>query len=235
LETVNSLIGANSPHKFKRILDLPVYGVDAIDVSNELSERGLQAVVNGEFLILPGVIRPYPGDFFVFAYEGLETHLFRVNDVQYDKLTAKKYYRCQYSLYNQNADEIFDNVIADYEAVYDDSGNGSLQIKASEDAASDADAKELTDSLIDKFSSLFYDDDSDTFTFKNGNEQYWSPYLQHFLYETQCFSPYKGEIMTEIYINDINEREYPNIYSEEAFRHSLYYILMSGKGELSFD
>ena len=89
LETVHSLVGCNTPNKYNRIYDLPVYGVDALDIQNELNERGLQAIVNGEILILPDSIRPYPGDFFVFAYEGMESHLFRINDVQYDKLSPR--------------------------------------------------------------------------------------------------------------------------------------------------
>ena len=99
LEAVNSLIGANTPKKYKKIFEVPIYGVDALDVSNELSERGLEAMVNGEFMMLPNTVRPYPGDFFTFEYEGLEPHLFKINDVQYDKITPEKYFRCLYSLY----------------------------------------------------------------------------------------------------------------------------------------
>ena len=51
LETVNSLVGKNTPNKYKKIREVPVWGVEALDVSNELSERGLLANVNGELLL----------------------------------------------------------------------------------------------------------------------------------------------------------------------------------------
>lgn len=41
LENVNSLVGRNTPNKYKKIISVPVWGVDALDVSNELNERGL--------------------------------------------------------------------------------------------------------------------------------------------------------------------------------------------------
>ena len=217
LETVNSLVGKNTPNKYKRIFSVPVWGVDALDVSNELSERGLQATVNGELLFLPNSIRPYPGDFFVFEYEGLEDHLFRIQDVQYDKLTPEKFYRCQYALYQNNTDEIFDNVCEDYECQYD-STNNTITITKSSDIAKQEESQNLVDGLIEKYDSRFYDEESDTFICRNKNsgengEYYWSPYLQHFLHETKALDPYNSEIMTEIYINDINKIDNKNMYS----------------------
>lgn len=239
LETVNSLVGKNTPNKYKRIFSVPVWGVDALDVSNELSERGLQATVNGELLFLPNSIRPYPGDFFVFEYEGLEDHLFRIQDVQYDKLTPEKFYRCQYALYQNNTDEIFDNVCEDYECQYD-STNNTITITKSSDIAKQEESQNLVDGLIEKYDSLFYDEESDTFICRNKNsnengEYYWSPYLQHFLHETKALDPYNSEIMTEIYINDINEIDNGNIYSEEAYRNSLFRSIQIQDKEMNFD
>lgn len=257
LETVHSLVGANTPNKYKRIYDLPVYGVDALDVQNEITERGLQAVVNGEILILPDSIRPYPGDFFEFAYDDLRGHLFRINDVQYDKLTPKKYFRCQYSLFQDNADEILANISEDYEATYNANGSdgtsSAIEIKKSSDVAEAEKCKNLVNSLIEKYTKLYYNDDMDTFVFydgvntagtlinnnaskaSGGGYYYWSPYLQHFLHETNALTSYTNEILTEIYINDINEIDNGNVYSEEAYRNSLFRNVEIQNSEVNFD
>lgn len=236
LEAVNSLVGKNSPNKYKRIFEVPVYGVDALDVSNELSERGLEAIVNGELLFLPNSVRPYAGDFFVFEYEGLESHLFRINDVQYDKISPKKYFRCQYSLYQKNADEIFDNVVEDYECQMGDDSN--IDIVKQSEGAEKTKAQNLADALIEKYTTLFYDEENDTFLFRDiygDGTAYWSPYIQHFLHETKALSRYNDEIMTEIYINDINETDNPEIYNEMAYRNSIFRNIQIQNKEVSFD
>lgn len=235
LENVNSLVGKNTPNKYKRIYEVPVYGVDALDVANELSERGLEANVNGELLFLPNSVRPYAGDFFTFEYDGLESHLFRINDVQYDKISPKKYFRCQFSLYPDNVANIFDNVADDYECQFDDSSNINI-VKQSE-SAEKLKSQNLIDGLIDKYKTLFYDEETDTFIFKNISNGfcYWSPYIQHFLYETKALSKYNEEIMTEIYINDVNEVDNPEIYNEMAYRNSLFRNVQIQNPDLSFD
>jgi len=226
LENVNSLVGSNTPNKYKKITSVPIWGVDALDVQNELNERGLQAMVNGEILFLPNSVRPYAADFFVFEYPGLETHLFRINDVQYDKLSTEKYFRAQYSLFQNNADEIFENVSNEYEAQYDEK-TGNVKIVEKAEAAASEETKNLIDGLIDKFTSLFYDEETDTFIcsgrgFDDDEYSYWSPYLQHFLHETKALDKYNAEIMTEFYINDINEVDNSEIYNEQAYRNSLF-------------
>ena len=239
LENVNSLVGANTPNKYKKIVSVPVWGVDALDVSNELNERGLQAMVNGELLFLPNSIRPYAQDFFVFEYPGLETHLFRINDVQYDKLSPEKYYRAQFSLFQNNANEIFENISEEYEAQYDET-TGEIKIVKASDAAATQESKNLVDALIDKFASLYYDEETDTFICSDRNlsedvYSYWSPYLQKFLHETKALDKYNSEIMTEFYINDINEVDNQEIYSEEAYRNSLFRAVQIQNNDVNFE
>lgn len=214
-------------------------GVDALDVSNELSERGLQSSVNGELLFLPNSIRPYPGDFFTFEYSGLETHLFRINDVQYDKISPEKFFRTQYSLYQNNVEEIFDNISTTYECQYD-SSSGAINIVNEAEAANSEAIQNLTDALIDKFTSLFYDEETDSFIcngyyMDGSNNCFWSPYLQHFLHETKVLDKYNSEIMTEFYILDINESDNREIYNEMAYRNSIFRNIQIQNNEVDFD
>lgn len=239
LETVNSLVGKNTPNKYKKIVSVPVWGVDALDVSNELSERGLQSNVNGELLFLPNSIRPYPGDFFTFEYQGLESHLFRINDVQYDKISPEKFFRTQYSLWQDNVDMIFENISTEYECKYD-SGTGNIDIVNAAEAATTEATEKLVDGLIDKFTSLFYDEETDTFLcngYYMGDDEYcyWSPYLQHFLHETKALDKFNSEIMTEFYILDITETDNREIYNEMAYRNSIFRNIQIQNPDVNFD
>lgn len=166
LENVHSLIGRSSPNKYKKIQDVVIYGVDALSISNEINDRGLQSLITGEFVLLPDSIRPYPGDFFTFDEQDLTDHLFRINDVQYDKASPKKFFRSSFALYPDNAELIFDNVIEDYVLDYQTTSGESFAVVKKSEAATADKIKLLVDSMIDRYKVLFYDEDMDTFVAK---------------------------------------------------------------------
>lgn len=235
LEAVNSLVGSDSPTKYKKISDVKIYGIDALDVSNEITERGLQSSVSGEFIMRPDAgITPVAGDFFAFTYSGMEEHLFAVNDVQFDKITPNKYYKCSFSLYPYNLDVILNNIEGNYNTDYSEDGTAIVE----EESASVKDATQnLIDSMIDKYESMFYDEDMDMFSYYDPQrtKNFWSPYLQHFLHETKCLTRYNKELLTEIYISDINEPEYPKIYNERLYRNSIFRNIEMQDPSVRFD
>lgn len=239
LESVSSFIGANSPKKYKKIYEVQVWGVDAMEVSNDLTERGLQSSINGELLFLPDTIKPYANDYFSFEYEGLETHIFRITDVQFDKASPTKFFRCQYSLSNENATAITGNISGEYYLEYDSesgSNSGTLELISAAESASKKAIQELTDGLIDKYTKLFYNDDLDTFLYQSRDGfSYWSPYVQHFLHDTKALSKSSKDILTEIYIMDINEIDNPEIYSEEVYRNSLFRAIEIQDNNIKFE
>lgn len=226
LETVSSFIGENCPKKYKKINEVQVWGVDPLSVSNDLSERGLLSTISGELLFLPNSIKPFAGDIFGFEYEGLETHLFRITDVQFDKASPTKFFRCQFELLNVNSEDILPNINSEYYVQYDSesgSNTGDIKLVSAADAAKNQSIETLSDALIEKYIKLFYNDDLDTFLYSSRDGlSYWSPYLQHFLHETKALSKTSNDILTEIYIMDINEVDNPDIFSEEAYRNSIF-------------
>ena len=109
-----------------------------MDIMSSINERGLVSNISGEFIIIPDTVRPYPNDFFVFDYEGMERHLFRITDVQFDRATVEKYFKCQYVLYPDNVDEILNNVAEDFTLVYDNIGTGANSVIESSQAATNS-------------------------------------------------------------------------------------------------
>jgi hypothetical protein len=243
LENVHSLTGSNTPNKYQKINDVVIYGVDALDISNEINEKGLQSMVNGEFIMLPDTIKPYPGDFFTFDYEGISDHLFRIDEVQFDRASPKKFYRLSYALYPNNADEIFNNISDDYVLNYDAIGGSVATVikKASQETAERA--KDLVDSLINKFTELYYDEDLDVFAldtinlFSDSESEklhIWSPYLQKFLHDNKVLEKYNREILEEFYIVDINERSNPDFFKDKAYRESFFRKIETQDPNLTF-
>jgi hypothetical protein len=244
LENVHSLTGPNTPNKYQKITDVVIYGVDAMDIQNEINEKGLESLVNGEFIILPDTIKPYPGDFFTFDYEGISDHLFRINDVQFDRASVRKFYRVGYGLYPNNAEDIFDNISGDYVLNYDAIGGDTVTViqKASQETAERA--KDLVDTMIQKYTELFYNEDLDNFIFETANFSsetegaklnIWSPYLQKFIHNNKVLQHYNREILQEFYIVDINERSNPDFFKDKAYRESLFRKVETQNSALTFE
>ena len=81
----------------------------------------------------------------------------------------------------------------------------------------------MCDALIERFINGYYSEEMDAFVYtNNGTEYYWNPYLQKFIYETKCVKKYHKELLTEIYLTDINQAKNPNIFKEWSWRKSLF-------------
>ena len=240
LENVHSLTGPNTPNKYKKIEDVVVYNVDAYDISNQLEEQGLRSAITGEFIFLPDSLKPFPGDFFSFDYDGMREHIFRIDDVQFDRATAKKFYRVSFAIYPDAPD--FTNINTDgYVMEYSNIGGQEVTILKKTDAVHAEKLKLLVDGLIDKYTKTYYDEDMDCFTFVTADPtigesiSIWSAYLQKFMKDNAVLSKYKRSLLEEIYITDISERDLGYVYSELAYRESIFRKVELQDRSLSFN
>lgn len=237
LETVHSLVDGSSPRKYKRVYDVAVYGINPLDVANDLEERGLLSRVNNEMVILPNTIKPNTDDFFVFQTEGLEEHLFRIKDVQFDKISPKKYYKTEFELSQYNYDYILNNLSGDYQSIYEGDDTSNSSIVELDKVVILEKAESVADKLINKYEIMFYDEDMDTFVFNDYKNDiiYWSPYVQKFMFNTKCMKLNTNDFMKEIWINDINEYDNPEIYKEKIYRGSIFKAVEDHKNNLNFN
>ena len=240
LEDTHEVIGSNSSLHYYRIKNVPVYGISSLDILTQLTQRGLEDSITGEFIMIPNLgITPRRGEFFSIVdatSPELEQHLFVIYDAQYDRATSKKFFKCSYKLYPLNSDTIYSQVIKNF--IYDPNGSGntlgvgdSVLITEEESAQRDK-IESLTDSLIDTFEEVYYNDGMDTFTYqkplsRDGTlfEYYWSPYLCHFIYKNKVLEKTNQDFLTEIFIQDINESEYPGVYVEKGYRDSIFHAV----------
>ena len=226
LENVTQLIGAKSALKYIKIKNFPVYNLTIPEIQRNRTDRGFEIVVDGDFIMSPvNNISPVADEFFVIEQDGFEEHIFKITDVQYDRMTSQKYYRCSYSLYNENAAVIEENVIKTMIFSRDD--DGSSEIVEESEAARKESIEIMVDTLIDEYINLFYSTDNDEFEYydKKNNIHYWTPYVNHFLYKNAVLEKYNQGFLEEIYIKDFNSGTYPEFYNEESYRNTLYFAI----------
>lgn len=124
LENVIEIVGAESPSKYRKIVDMPVYGINQNPPNIENGEFGLTSNIENECIILPNTIKPYVNDFFEVAYDSTKL-LFQINEVQIDKMnTGVQFYKCTFIISNKNINTIEEQVPSGdtFEILYENIG-----------------------------------------------------------------------------------------------------------------
>ena len=94
---VEGLINENSPVRYNKIENFPIYGLDKIQLDLTNDDVGLDTNYDGNGIILPNTVYPVPDDYFTINYLGKD-YIFRVNHVTYDRLKSNNYYNISFHL-----------------------------------------------------------------------------------------------------------------------------------------
>ena len=108
-------IGPESPLRFRKISDFPLYGISEADVTTnyEELEGAVSSNIGGEAFVLPGSIEPVEND--VFVIEHLGTPLaFRVKSADPAYLEGKTFFKLGYFMDSSNPAYLARQVSGDY-------------------------------------------------------------------------------------------------------------------------
>ena len=163
----------DSPLRYNKIKGFLVYGISRIEPNLELNEFGLEGDVNGELLILPRTIIPYPDDYFYLTSIG-EKYIFKITSVNPNTLeTGATMYRCTYILQSSDGVKSLEPQVVktfvfnlNTGGIESDNGTNLTTSIIDEDSYNKASLlQEYTTTLKDYFISLFYDAKVQTFTY----------------------------------------------------------------------
>ena len=167
-------ISAHSPLRFNKIKKYMIYGITRIEPNLDVNEFGLESEnINGDALILPRTIIPYPGDYFTLTQLG-NKYLFRVTAVNPNTLdTGATAYRVNYVIQSSDGlkdiePQVVKTFVFNINTGGIDSDNGTNLSTAIIDEGAYNQAKDLQDydtALKDYFISLFYDAKVQSFTY----------------------------------------------------------------------
>lgn len=107
LNDIEQLLGSNSPLRYDKIENFPLYGFDPTTPEN-VDDREIEDIaITGECLVLPSTITPAQYSFFVVNHIHM-VHLFQVVEVKYDNMRAEGYYQIRYRLESTSKESIRD-------------------------------------------------------------------------------------------------------------------------------
>lgn len=182
---VLEVVGTESPIKFNKIQNFPIYNMEEINPNLELSDdMGLDTTVESTGIILPNTIKPLPNDYFMVDYLN-KKYLFRVSNVETNNINNKVYYRISYYLSNSDVNILEERQLTDsYKVVYENLGKEAKSvIKESDflllDKLDDAYAK-----YRDFYVKFFYNKNYNTFLF---NDRLYDNLLMKFIASNSLF------------------------------------------------
>lgn len=223
LEGVEKHIGSHSPNKFNRIEKFPIYGIDTMSLSQELEETGMKTTYEGDAIVLPNTIRPYPGD--CFSFDSLsDLYLFRINGVTNDTIRNKPFYRVSFSLYRKLPDENYmDEFVTDeLVSIFSNIGGRSESIITKSDYMIADQIDQISEELIKRYTRNFYFKNLNVIALKCYCGTYlFNRYLTKFIMDNELFKIEKG-FRTDYYLTDINDGQ---ACMFQNYRKTIYYAL----------
>lgn len=174
LGQVKEIVGVDSPLRYNKIKNFPLYGVEEVNPSiNSDGISGINVDIENTAVILPDTVIPKPDDLFVLHYDentDKNSAVYRITGVDINAVDSNTYYQISYisTPYDYN---ILNKrqVIDDYRFVYGNTGskyeNILLEDKYIEVASLEQQFVRYMNFLLDNF----YDEDRNMVYFKDKN------------------------------------------------------------------
>jgi hypothetical protein len=106
LGNANQAVGPESPTRFVKINDFPLYKFESTFTSLEMGDLGPESKMEGKAVVIPGMIQPEDGDFFSISVAST-IHLFIVTKASADRMhQSEKYWEIEYELSPYNIENI---------------------------------------------------------------------------------------------------------------------------------
>lgn len=211
-EAYNESVGTESPIRYNRIENFPVWGMETSDFGSDESEIGYQGNVTTTFLILPNTITPNTDDQVEISISS-KKYLFTVVSSESDNMNHSKYYKITAKLSHKTVENVQEQIDKKSEVDYGLLLEKRNAIKSKDHASTIRKLRTIYDGVLATYSDRFYNSKSMVFS----NDLVLDQYLNHFITRNglnQSFEKYRSNLLIS---KSINEYIKPNIYEGTIF------------------
>lgn len=192
LFNVEQILGSNSPLKYKKIEDFPIYGIEAILLTLNEEEQGLDASFDSDGTILPNTIVPLPNDLFTVSYLNKD-YLFMITSVSYDFIKSHNFYKIEYTLRSVTPEQLtyLDRQIDEkYTCIFRNIGTEDKCLIKTDDFMNMVELNRIFKKLSDRYLHTFYHKKYNCFIFQcpNQGNKIYDSFLNHFIDKHELFN-----------------------------------------------
>lgn len=217
---VAAIIGRNSPIRYNKIENFPLYGIEQIVLQLQDTEEGLDSGYEGEAVILPGTVKPVQNDFFIIPILQ-DDYLFRVTDIQYDSVMNDNYYRISFKLEyidHEKINELENQKLDDYVCVLENIGTEDSCIINKAVFTKIEKINEMYHNMVEFFISMFYNDRHNVLM---GDLEYgrflYDPLQTEFINKHKLFTENRA-ITSYYFTNQYNDKKRQYKYNKSIYK-----------------
>ena len=234
-QSVKQEIGRNSPIRYNKIKEFPLYGLSDLKPEIEYDENGLDTNLDLSGLImLPGTIRPIPGDYFYFKFPGMAVGiLWRVTSKEFNTVQSNDYYQIDAEMYSTAKEtdklstykDLQKQVVEEYTCIFENIGTEDACIVKNDQYLQAQYLGTYLTNLMNNYYEVFYNRDVGTFVgygMWNQTPTYlYDINLIRFMKETNLWEIGNGtERVVALVYDDI-----PPMTFDTTYRKSLWYAI----------
>lgn len=200
---VERVIGENSPVQFQRIEDFPIYGIESIKLDLSDEDQGLTSSFEGEGIILPNTIQPYPNDCFTISYLD-RNYLFMISSVNYDTIKSNNFYNISFFIKTLNpgeAAQINKQIEDRFTCIFENIGTDDKCLMKVDEYEKIVKLEKVYDSLVEQYMTLYYNSKYNSLLFSESDGTYlYDKYLTHFVMSNKLMN--RSDRYDTIYLNN---------------------------------
>lgn len=192
LHGVETLLGDDSPLKFVKLVDFPLYQFNVSNAAASTSDVGsLESEVTGEAVVLSEHGTPKVDDLFVVTdISSKVKNIYRVNKSDLSKVNGVPVYQISFYLYTDeqvSATELSNQTVGEYKPVTD-SDSDAVKFVPTTKAATINELKILSDKLKSEYSEMFFDKMTGMVSFRQNNGSFiYDPVGIHYMRTVNVF------------------------------------------------
>ena len=165
---VYDVIGPNSPIKFNKILEFPIYNMQQIQPNGSYEDGKYEVDVElSDITILPNTIKPRADDFILIEMPNMKPLLFRVTNFRLGTIQSNDFYLIDLDLYRNDDTwkDIEKNVAEVYHCVFENIGTNNNCFITSEQKFTADKCLEALNTLTGMYHGMYYYANTDIYVF----------------------------------------------------------------------
>ena len=187
---VEEILGKESPIKFEKIDNLPLYGLDQMVLQLNTEDQGLDSTFESDAIIMAGTLEPLQNDYFMIKHLK-DAYIFRVTGVEYDTVVSSGCYKINYMLEyidNEMKDHLKNQTVDEYTCIVENIGTNDKCIIQSDLYNRVEEIDKMYAEICKTYMAFYYNERYNCFLadFENGLKLY-DPFQLDFIVSHQLF------------------------------------------------
>lgn len=213
------IIGVESPIRFNRISNFPLFNMEEFNLDTNLEEdSGIDSELQSSAIVLPNIIKPLTDDYFQLTNLNKD-FLFRITDVEPNNINDKVFYKINFQLSYEDIRILEEKQLTkNYKVLYENIGKEAKSVVLEDNYASLENLYELYDTIKNFYIKYYYNKDCNLFFYNDGQNYYYDNSLMKFIDRTNIFIKNKSYMENIKIVPNDNDVYFDfNIYNKTLF------------------